>query len=191
MYHVGGDRRCSRSARLIYDGLVACLGQKPFERVTVSDIQRESGVARSTFYRCFDNLSDVLAWRCDQCFAEVLSSIEPSAFEDERGIARRYFSFWARNHEVLDVIVRIDRPDIAFASHRRVARAMRKLHGVLPGTDLRDGDYFIAVRTAFTLSMLMTWAERGRRETVDELLDIVDKQISLLARGRDDGQGDR
>ncbi|GEM_PF-5850719 len=76
MYHISKDKRAARSAALIYDGLLECMKKKPFDAVTISDLQKASGVARTTFYRAFDNLSDVLYWKCDTCFSEALAADE-------------------------------------------------------------------------------------------------------------------
>ena len=54
MYHIKEDKRAKASVELICDGLKRCLKEKSFESVTISDIQRVSGVSRSTFYRNFD-----------------------------------------------------------------------------------------------------------------------------------------
>lgn len=51
MYHIKEDKRAKASVELICDGLKRCLKEKSFESVTISDIQRVSGVSRSTFYR--------------------------------------------------------------------------------------------------------------------------------------------
>lgn len=175
MYHIRNDKRALRSARALYEGLMACLAHKPFDQVTVSDVQRESGVARTTFYRSFDNLSDLLAWRCDECFREALGTLGPEAFRDERKLLCRYFSYWMGHGEILELLVRINRPDIIYASHRRVAGELRDRYGAIPGMNPAHGDYFMAVRTGFTLSVLTTWVEHGRAEPIEELLQIVDE----------------
>lgn len=65
MYHIKEDKRAKASVELICGGLKRCLKEKSFESVTISDIQRVSGVSRSTFYRNFDRMEDVLALMCD------------------------------------------------------------------------------------------------------------------------------
>ena len=54
MYHISKDKRALQSSELIYNGLLECIRKKPFDQITVSDLQKASGVARSTFYRAFD-----------------------------------------------------------------------------------------------------------------------------------------
>ena len=70
MYHIKEDKRAQASVELICDGLKRCLKEKSFESVTISDIQRVSGVSRSTFYRNFDRIEDVLALMCDSTNAK-------------------------------------------------------------------------------------------------------------------------
>ena len=77
MHHIKNDKRTLQSADLLYQGLLACLKEKPLAEVTVTDLQRASGVARSTFYRSFDDVSDVLAWQCDLGFHEALCGWRP------------------------------------------------------------------------------------------------------------------
>jgi AcrR family transcriptional regulator len=57
MYHISNNRRAEKSAELIYQGLLTCLKHKNFDQVTITDLQKASGVARTTFYRAFDNIS--------------------------------------------------------------------------------------------------------------------------------------
>lgn len=83
MYHISKDKRSIQSANFIYHGLLQCLAHKSFDQITITDVQKASGVARTTIYRCFDNLSDILYWRCDLCFREALHSVMPTETPDE------------------------------------------------------------------------------------------------------------
>ena len=93
MYHISNDKRAIQSSELIYNGLMECIKKKPFDLITISDLQKASGVARTTFYRAFDNLSDVLYWKCDACFYEVLGKHRPELFQGELDLARHYFQY--------------------------------------------------------------------------------------------------
>lgn len=180
MYHISKDRRAAQSAELIYHGLLKCLEKKPFDQITISDIQKESSVARTTFYRCFDNLSDVLYWRCERCFKEVLCDFEPSRFPSELELARHYFSYWMTHSDILALLIQINRQDIIYACHMKNAKALEQSFGALPGLDETDARYFMAIRTGVTISVLKAWLDGGRKETAEELLKIVEKQFAFL-----------
>lgn len=94
MYHIKEDKRAKASVELICDGLKRCLKEKSFESVTISDIQRVSGVSRSTFYRNFDRIEDVLALMCDRVFVEAFLS-------DYANISEAVFRTWFRHQELI------------------------------------------------------------------------------------------
>ena len=118
MYHIKEDKRAKASVELICDGLKRCLKEKSFESVTISDIQRVSGVSRSTFYRNFDRIENVLALMCDRVFEEAFLS-------DYANISEAVFRTWFRHQELIETIVGIDRGDMLYASLRRCTSRMR------------------------------------------------------------------
>lgn len=182
MHHISNDKRAKQSAELVYRGLLRCLKGKQFDRITISDLQKASGVARSTFYRAFDNISDVLYWKCDESFREVLGSCDPRMFASELELAEHYFTYWAAHSDILELLVKINRHDIIYACHMRNAEILKKRFGAIPGMLGRNGNYFIAIRTGFTISVLTAWLDSGQKESPSELVEIVREQLSFLAQ---------
>ncbi len=183
MYHISRDKRAAQSAELIYDGLLQCLAHKPFDHITVTDVQRASGVARTTIYRCFDNLSDILYWRCDLCFREALRFGEPNDAPDEWQLIQSFFSYWTEHSDILKLLIDINRQDIIYACHMKNAQALERVYGTLPGLDGTTRRYFMALRTGVTVSMLKAWLDGGRRESAQELIDILRHQLVILSSG--------
>jgi AcrR family transcriptional regulator len=182
MHHIPNDKRAQKSAELIYEGLVRCLEDKPLDQVTITDLQRESGVARTTFYRSFDNISDVLHWKCAQCFEEILGSFSMQDFADETRLVRRYFAYWAQHADILEVLMASNRYDVIYACHMEAASKVQEQLGaqVAPGNGHER--YFLAIRTGFTVSVLTAWLQGGCKETPDEVVSIVREQMELLVR---------
>lgn len=181
MYHIGSDKRAIRSAELIYDGMMQCLEHKSFDNITVSDVQRTSGVARTTIYRCFDNLSDILYWRCELCFRGALSSVGAGATPNEFELMKGYFSYWVEHSDILKLLIDINRQDMIYACHMKNAKALEDSYGKLPDMDERDSRYFMAIRTSVTIGVLKAWLDGGRKESADELIDILWRQMHILA----------
>lgn len=179
MYHIRNDQRSHRSAQLIYEALVERLRHKDFDQITVTDIQRATGVARSTFYRCFDNLPDVLYWQCDQCFRQAMACPEPGAPPDEATLIRHYLSYWMTHSQLPELLIRINRLDIFYSCHLKNAQLLAQTFGVLPGLTGEEARYFLTIRTGMTLSILQAWLEGGQKETADQLLDILRKSVHI------------
>lgn len=181
MYHISKDKRALQSSELIYNGLLECIRKKPFDQITVSDLQKASGVARSTFYRAFDNISDVLYWKCDTCFYEVLGNYHPKLLRGEIDLARHYFQYWTDHSDILELLIQINRQDIIYACHMKNAEILQQRFGEAPGLHIQHGDYFIAIRTGFTISVLTVWLKGGRKETAEELVKIIEEQLFFLS----------
>ncbi|MGN0534511.1 MAG: TetR/AcrR family transcriptional regulator [Eubacterium sp.] len=182
MYHISNDKRAKQSSELIWNGLVDCMNRKSFEEITVTDLQKASGVARTTFYRAFDNISDVLYWKCDTCFREALSDCPPSMFLNEVDFAKHYFKYWMEHSEILEWLIKINRQDIIYACHMKNANMLQDKYGALNGLGIKNGDYFMAIRTGFTISILTVWVKKGRKETPEEIAEIIKEQITIISK---------
>ncbi len=178
MYHISNDKRAAQSANLIYKGLLQCLEKKSFDQITVTDVQKASGVARTTIYRCFDNLSDILYWRCDRCFLEALHAVAPPDVPNEAKLAEGYFSYWTEHCDILKLLIDINRQDIIYACHMKNAKALEESYGKLPGLDEVNARYFMALRTGVTISVLKAWLDGGCTESANELSKILKDQFT-------------
>lgn len=182
MYHIRDDKRAKRSAERLWQALLACLEGRRFQDITVMDITKRCGVARTTFYRCFDNTQDILVWKCDACFHEVLDSYHPDTFGGELDLARHYFAYWTGHYDILDLLIRIGRQDIIYTFHMKNADILAQRYGALPYLPKEHANYFMAIRTGFTISMLTAWLQGGGKETPEELVGIMAEQLRLLNR---------
>lgn len=164
MYHIKEDKRAQASVELICGGLRRCLKEKSFESVTISDIQRVSGVSRSTFYRNFDRMEDVLALMCDRVFEEAFAS-------DYSNISEAVFGTWFRHADMIEAVVGIGRGDMLYASLRRCTSRMRS--GLPESGDAALLDYLASIIASSMMGIMITWVERGRKENEEELKGMI------------------
>jgi AcrR family transcriptional regulator len=184
MYHISKDKRAKKSAELVYQGLLTCLKHKNFDQITVTDLQKASGVARTTFYRAFDNISDILYWKCDLCFQEVLGSFKEEQFANEMELVRQYFSYWMGHKDILELLMKINRYDMIYSCHMNAALTVQKKFGSRPDMQGIHSNYFLAIRTGFTISILTAWLQGGEKESIDEIIEIVNEQLALMPYGK-------
>ncbi len=180
MIHFNDNKRANLSAQLIFDGLCKCLKNKSFNEVTITDVQKASTVARSTFYRLFDNLLDVLCWKCDLCFQKALE-FDFTEF-NEWELVRGYFEYWTKNSEILEVLVDNNMSDLIATYHLKNAEKLAKSYGTLPDMDEEDLRYFMAIRTGVTVGVLKAWVKGGKKQSAQQLSEILKKQFILLAK---------
>lgn len=171
MYHIKQDKRAKASVELICKGLIDCLSQKNFADITISDIQRSSTVSRSTFYRNFDCLEDVLSLMCDRVFEDAFSS-------GSGEIRQEVFSAWFKNEKLIETMVQINRGDLLFESLRRSAVKFGRFPGLEQGSELYS--YLISIIASTMMGIIVTWVESGKKEDEAELKSVIGQCFAAL-----------
>jgi hypothetical protein len=77
------NRQVQRTRGWIFEALMILMDEKPYEKITVSDIVEKAGIARQTFYRNFNDKNEVI-FECAG-HTDDLSNIEIS-----KGSKKRY-----------------------------------------------------------------------------------------------------
>ena len=73
------NRQVERTKSWIFDALMLLMDEKPYDKITVSDISDKAGVARPTFYRNFDDKDEVVLQYLKKSFnSELLSMGNPN-----------------------------------------------------------------------------------------------------------------
>lgn len=179
MYHIKNDKRAQASSELICAGLLACMKEKPFARITITDVQRASTVSRSTFFRNFDCLEDVLALLCDRGFQAVFTEYNALPPAQRGSLAKAVFQYWFRNSAVLEALVQIHRTDILFDSLRRSSGLIEALQPM--ADDPARFDYFVAIITSAMIGVLTVWVEHGKTETEDQMVQKLTNAFIEMA----------
>lgn len=169
MYHIKNDKRAYASAELICSALLELIETVPFEQITITDIQRASTVSRSTFYRNFDCIEDVLMLLCDRSFDAAIKRAEETGEE----IRVAVFHYWFENASLLETIVKIHRTDILIESFRRSEQNKQKF-GIY-FNDETVFDYFSGVIASVMVGILSTWIEHGKTETEEQVMRNTEK----------------
>lgn len=196
MYHIKSDKRSQTSARLIVDGLYKCLEHKKFSAVTISDIQRASTVGRATFYRLFDNLTDVLEYECDNAFCRMLAQYrsEPSFPADcspFEALFIHFMEYWIDRSDLLDALTdcrRIDIMNTVFTAHTDEISEILVPDLTLTQTQL---DYFVSVATCAIFGVFYAWARGGKKENAKELVSLLKCSVDTVEKSLAENSADK
>lgn len=182
MYHIPKDKRALRSAGLIGDGLLACLAEKPLDSVTITDVHRACGVSRATFYRLFDTVSDVLAYRSDMMFARMLSRNATLKGASQHDMIVGFFRSIMHEDDLIEAIIRNGRYDILLATHLRYKDELASF--IPAGEDVPDDQlpYTVGILSAAMCSFWQTWVDGGKVEGPEELYERVRTGFGTIAR---------
>ena len=175
MYHIKNDKRCIKSAARIGEALRELLTEKPLSEITVTDIQKRSGTGRSTFYRLFDNTDDVLLYLVEGEFLDMVNDYRELDWTDFTEHLIR--SIMSESRVILNVT--------SSGKMHVISRALRNDLTQVAEADSYKFDnlsrYMIAVFIGGCISLVTTWDETGREESVDELARMMRKAFDYKA----------
>lgn len=177
MYHIKEDKRAQKSADLIYEGLSALMEKNEYDKITITDIQKASTVGRATFYRSFDNVTDVLYWQCDihykECMTGYLEQVD--TMDDPYHFLKYFFDYWikAGNSKILEQIISIGHYDIIFSCHFNSSMILSDIDPTKPGNNTESYKYHMSGLIGAFVGFLITWISNGKTLTSDELIEMM------------------
>ena len=171
--------RAEASRELICAGVLGWMMEIRFARVSMAVVQRASSVSRSTFYRNFDCLEDVLVLLCDRGFQAVFAARSALPPAQRGSLAKAVFQYWFHNSAVLEALVQIHRTDILFDSLRRSTGLIEALQPL--ADDPAQFDYFVAIITSTMVGILTVWVEHGKTETEEQMVQKLAGAFAEMA----------
>lgn len=178
MIHVKDDKRSQNSANLLAEGLVKSLQEKEFDNITISDLQKNSGVSRATFYRLFDTVDDVLAFKCEQLAKDLMNSFIQGDNYTNKNFLLFTMNYWIENSLYIEAMYKAKRPDIfqeallkQTETDNFVIGSYRYNQETESNNEVlrRKKEYVVSALIGSLSSTLMCWIRNGRKETPEEL----------------------
>lgn len=161
MYHIKNDKRALDSALTIYRSIRHLCKKKNLADVSITDIKEECGVSRSTFYRNFDNISDVLEWKLDSFFKEFL--------EKKSGDSITYFfTYWNDHSDLIYLLTKQNEDIIKTVMKNNLSRKDNVLD-----------EYLLELKVSIMTSLLCKWVYRGKKESIQDMVSITEKLFSV------------
>jgi AcrR family transcriptional regulator len=182
MYHIKNDQRSIRSSEMLYAGLAKLMREKEFVDITVTDLVEAANVGRTTFYRNFDEIEDILHLRNDQVF-EGLRKYVGEYRERNRSGARsellkpmlRYFYL---NSEIIELLMKANRIDIFQDSFRKLLEPFKPLLRSIHDVEEVYIEYLIAINKGVLTNILTYWIKSGKAQAPDDLADNINILIT-------------
>lgn len=181
MYHISDDIRSKKSAERIYNALEGLLTNQTLFSITISKLVEEALVGRTTFYRCFDSLIDVLQYKCDQEFilcGKFLheSIIVEKKYPPEDTFILAFLDYWHENTKIIELILKVDQTQIINHSFKLMIKKLIKKYPFIED-QLPHFDYLIEVRSSIAIAILTQWIRNDFDLTPKELSSIFKKKM--------------
>ena len=169
------------SCQYITEALFRLMKKKKFSDITISEITKEAGIARRTFYLNFSSKEDILDQHYEILIREYDEGVTPEILKDFRAQALYFFTFWKshRNYALL-----LEKSGMSYM-------LMNRFHLYLDRTAINYYDSVASSEQIYADSyvagglwmILQTWLRGGFRETPEQLADIFERVASLRRTG--------
>lgn len=182
MYHIKNDLRALKSAEQLYHGLSLCMENQAFETLTVATLSKKAGVGRATFYRNFDDITDILLWKCDCRFSEMFHSLSVRDIlqAENQNFILYALKYWEQNPAVVEQLLSIRRSDIIFEAFVKNSNIISEYRRKLGMPVIEDFDYYISARAGLFIGIMSTWIKNGKIKSIAELNSILSSQLQNL-----------
>ncbi len=101
------DMRVAVTKRMLREGMFRCLETRPLSKITVSDLCRESGINRATFYNHYEMPSMILreiAYEYDRQFYDIYEKSRKKGRNDDSAALEGCFAFISERKEELKLL---------------------------------------------------------------------------------------
>ena len=174
LYHISGDIRTQKSARRICKALMDCAKHRPFSEITISSLQKEYGISRTTFYRLFDNTMDVLEYMVDQLGTNVLVNVQG---ENLKEMTLHCISALLEHRDLIQLL----------SNSGNIHLFQKKQEKYLPlskfavSANIHDGaEYFQSILAQLIPTTMDVWVRNGMKDTPEEIYRKLSNSLGIL-----------
>lgn len=176
MYFKHKNMIAIRSQHMIADALFRLMKQKPFHKISVTEICEEASVGRKTFYRNFELREGVINFQLDIMRDDYQAELVMLPIEQR---LHYHFSYIQKNADYFIVLYQNALSQLVY----------EKFSVILPDampvwSDNRiEQEYRSAYIIAGIEAIQRVWISRGCKESIEQVVDITrraqDKQIPI------------
>ena len=177
------------SQKLLADGLLSLLEQKPFREITIKELCAHSDIARRTFYRHFSSVEDVMAYVVSHIienFKEHMLQVQKEAYP---AILASYFAFWKDYASLLELLNKNNLAHLIFIPYMQSLPGLPWLFppGSFPdsfpdsflretpegGEDMEVLNCRLSYHSGGLWSVLTSWCINGCRQPAEKLAQTL------------------
>ncbi|MGL5378875.1 TetR/AcrR family transcriptional regulator, partial [Clostridium sp.] len=180
MYHKKNDKRSNQSSQWIYEALKELMKVNDYSKISVTNIVNEANIGRTTFYRNFETIDDVLQMKCDEKFFEFrnycIDYYKLNESED-KSFLKPFLTYWYDNSEIIELLIKAKRESIIKDNLRK------EIDFFISSSSITDHkvitsyiNYFIEMRVSNCISILTEWIKNGKNIPPEKLAQIISAQ---------------
>ena len=174
------DPRAVRTREAIQLAFKELLKEKPFQKITVTEIAERAGFARHTFYNHYETKEDILNHLVDGFFDSFFSDVGNWNFyyskpgEDVQ-MVKSFFQVWKDNAEIVEILKRVDIDAVLIEQMKDHFTKFyyEQVAPEIPGANIALGKYMIYFNTYTLLGILKPWLQDNMKYPPEMMAEFL------------------
>jgi AcrR family transcriptional regulator len=171
------NRQVLRTKSWIFEAVMLLMEEKPYSKITVSDITEKAGIARQTFYRNYNDKDDVVFEYMMNTFNAEMLNIETVKKSDEQNKIVFIFDhkYMVKNQKILKKILSVsDIKNRIFQDMQEYPMSLIKHYkGKLSAEEYLIGRYKLCYQITGFLSLFFDWFINGMPMPVEKFISMI------------------
>ncbi|MCL1836870.1 MAG: TetR/AcrR family transcriptional regulator [Treponema sp.] len=171
------NRQSERTKSWIFDAVMILMNEKPYNKITVSDITEKAGIARTTFYRNYKEKDDVVFECLNKTFiTEILTAEKDENKEKQNTIVILFdYKFMIKHQKNLKKI--LSTTDIENRIFREVQKypisIIERFKKMLPEEEYALCRFKICYQLTGSLRVIFDWFINNMPRPVEYLILLI------------------
>ena len=176
MYKQCQTKSSASRQREMEEGLLRIMLRKQYEEISVSDLCKELGVPRKSFYRYFDGKDGALYALIDHALMDydaytVFPELERTNSPLE--YVQRIFSYWYQKRELLDALEKSGLSGVLIQRALEFSKDMDTMPRFMQITDNRLRGYGTLFTVCGVMAMITQWHHDGFSSSTEEMAQLA------------------
>lgn len=150
----------------IKTALIYLMGEKPFEKITITELVRRSGVSRSGFYRNYSSKEDIIIELSNHMIQMLTESL--NTIHDEESLHQWFYQAFQKvqeNDRIFRLLLQSNLTKSSFLGHDF------SLEKIFPSHSPENHYKLRAVEGAF-INILVNWFHDGQKESCEYMATL-------------------
>ncbi len=183
------DRRAKRSRRLLKEGLLTLMQQKPFHEISARDITDAADLNRGTFYLHYPDTQALLESIENDIAGEIQELIDQHKDELRTGpslqpVLLPLLDYIEEKWGIIGLLFRNTNTGSFLSKMNGLIyqNGMDYTKNAFPGRDPERQHYFLSFISFGIMGMIRIWADQGMTLSKEKLIAYADSMIQKAAR---------
>jgi len=175
------DTRSIKSKESIFNALLMSSLEQGSERITITYILKKAEISRSTFYRHFSSLDDVIKFKLEETVEQLFEFFKRNGQpnkSDKYMLLYPTLVFFRNRIDLLKLLINIDETDmlkqVLYSKFRQV-----NVNLSINKKQVDVDDFRLENCTSAVVSLLVLWTETGMSQSPEELTLAVNNATDI------------